>query len=381
MEIYEPFVKPVYVTQPLLPDLKDINEMIETIWESNMLSNNGNMVKRLERELAGYLNVSYLSLFSSGTVALQLACKVLRLSGEVITTPFTFAATVHSLAWNNIKPVFCDIEEDTFNINPDLIESLITQETTAIMPVHVFGKPCKVNDIQLIAEKYGLKIIYDAAHAFGVKIGGKPIASFGDISMFSLHATKVYHTIEGGALTFNSNFHKERADSLRNFGIRNNDSVIEPGTNGKLNEVQAAVGILLLRKVEDEIKRRKEITNLYREVLREVPGIKVDKDIEGVTHNYPYFVIRVDKSEYGLSCNELCEKLKEYNVFPRRYFYPLCSNYQCYSNIPSAAKSRLPVANKIAETVLSLPLYGRLRDDDVIKICDIIKGIRTSILH
>jgi dTDP-4-amino-4,6-dideoxygalactose transaminase len=376
METYKPFVKPIYVTQPLLPDIKDISEMIETIWESNVLSNNGKMARQLENDLSKYLNVNYLSLFSNGTVALQLACKVLRLSGEVITTPFTFAATVHSLAWNNIKPVFCDIEEDTFNMNPKLIESLITQETTAIMPVHVFGKPCKVKDIQYIADKYGLKVIYDAAHAFGVKIEGKPIASFGDISMFSLHATKIYHTIEGGALTFNSNSLKERADSLRNFGIQNNGNVMEPGTNGKLNEVQAAVGILLLKKVKDEIKRRKEITNLYRQFLGEVPGLKVDKDIEGVTHNYPYFVIRVDKSEYGLSRDELYEKLMEFNIFPRKYFYPLCSNFQCYSDIPSAAKSRLPVANKIAETVLSLPLYGRLQDDDVIKICDIIKGIR-----
>jgi dTDP-4-amino-4,6-dideoxygalactose transaminase len=381
MEVYKPFVKPVYVTQPLLPDIKDVNEMIETIWESNVLSNNGNMVKQLESELAGYLNVSYLSLFSNGTVALQLACKVLRLSGEVITTPFTFAATVHSLAWNNIKPVFCDIEDDTLNINPDLIESLITQETTAIMPVHVFGKPCRINQIQHIADKYGLKIIYDAAHAFGVKIEGEPIASFGDISMFSLHATKIYHTIEGGALTFNSNYLKERADSLRNFGIQNGGNITEPGTNGKLNEVQAAVGILLLRKVEDEIKRRKEITNLYRQLLGKVPGIKVDKDIEGITHNYSYFVIRVAESEYGLSRDDLCEKLKEYNVFPRKYFYPLCSNFQCYNNLPSAAETRLPTANKIADTVLSLPLYGRMQNDDVIKICDIIKGIRVRSLH
>lgn len=375
MDTHEPFKKPVFVTQPLLPELKDINVMLEKIWESNMLSNNGKMVKQLESELAGYLNVNYLSLFSSGTVALQLACRLLRLSGEVITTPFTFASTVHSLAWNNLKPVFCDVKEDDFNINPDLIEPLITQETTAIMPVHVFGKPCNVVQIQRIADKYGLKVIYDAAHAFGVKIYGKPIGSFGDISMFSLHATKVYHTIEGGALAFNSAYLKERADSLRNFGIRNSECVTEPGTNGKLNEVQAAVGILLLGKVEEEIRRRRDITNLYRKLLGEVPGITADKDIEGVTHNYPYFVIRVDKSDYGLTRDELCERLNRYNVFPRKYFYPLCSNFQCYRDIPSAAESRLPTANNIADTVLSLPLYGRLSDDDVIKICSIIKSI------
>lgn len=375
----KPFVKPIYITQPLLPDIKDMNKMIETIWSSNILSNNGNMVKQLEGELAKYLNVSYLSLFSNGTVALQLACKVLRLSGEVITTPFTFAATVHSLAWNNIKPTFCDIEEDSFNINPESIEALITQDTTAIMPVHVFGRPCKVNDIQSIADKYGLKVLYDAAHAFGVKIDGKPIASFGDVSMFSLHATKIYHTIEGGALAFTSPFMKARADSLRNFGIRDSENIMEPGTNGKLNEVQAAVGILVLKKVEDEIKRRKEITNLYRQLLQYVPGINVNDDIEGVTYNYPYFVIRVNESEYGLSRDKLYEKLKEYNIFARKYFYPLCSNFQCYSDIPSATKSRLPVANKIAETVLSLPLHGRMPDSDVMKICDIIKEIRSGI--
>jgi dTDP-4-amino-4,6-dideoxygalactose transaminase len=381
LNMLKPFAKPFYITQPLLPDIDEINKMIKVIWESNQLSNNGNMVKQLERELATFLNSDYISVFSNGTVALQLACKVLRLSGEVITTPFTFAATTHSLVWNNIKPVFCDIEEDTFNMNPDLIESLITQNTTAIMPVHVFGNPCNVEKIQQVADKYGLKVLYDAAHAFGVKINNKPISSFGDVSMFSFHATKIYHTIEGGALTYNDPNLKERADLLRNFGILNNGNVTEPGTNGKLNEIQAAVGILLLKKVEDEILRRKEITNLYRRLLEDVPGIIVNKDIAGVTHNYPYFVIRVDKNEYGLSRDELYEKLKEYNVISRKYFYPLCSNFQCYKDISSASESRLPVANKIAEMVLSLPLHGRMLDSDVEKICDIIKDIRSEMFY
>lgn len=372
----ERFTKPFYITQPLLPDISQINEMIKAIWESNQLSNNGNMVKQLEKELADYLNADYLSVFSNGTVALQLACRVLRLSGEVITTPFTFAATVHSLAWNNIKPVFCDIEEDTFNINPDLIESLITENTTAIMPVHVFGTPCNVEKIQQIADKHGLKVLYDAAHAFGVKINDKPISSFGDISMFSFHATKIYHTIEGGALTFKDAYSKERADSLRNFGIQDIGNIIEPGTNGKLNEVQAAVGILLLKEIENEIARRKEITNLYRQALENIPGIITSKDIEGVTHNYPYFVIRVDKEEYGLSRDELFEELKKYNVIARKYFYPLCSNFQCYRDIPSASVSRLPTANKIAEMVLALPLHGRMLESDVYRICEIIKSAR-----
>ncbi|MEL7565454.1 MAG: DegT/DnrJ/EryC1/StrS family aminotransferase [Dehalobacterium sp.] len=374
--IPEPFPSPIYISQPMLPDLEELQKMIKLIWESNQLTNNGNMVKQLEKALAVFLNVPYLSLISNGTIALQLACKALRLSGEVITTPFTFAATVHALAWNKIKPVFCDIEEDTFNINPNLIESLITRETTAILPVHVFGRPCKVRDIQNIAEKNGLKILYDAAHAFGVKIDGYDIASFGDISMFSLHATKIYHTIEGGALAFNNPYLKERIDSLKNFGILTEGNVQEPGTNGKLNELQAAVGILLLNLVEAEIARRKEITNLYRQMLIDIPGIQTNQDMKNVTHNYPYFVIRVEKKEFGLSRDELYEKLKEYNIITRKYFYPLCSNFSCYSNLFSAAKDRLPVANKIAETVLALPIYGKLSNDTVEKICTIIKSLR-----
>jgi len=371
----EPFKEPVFVTKPLLPDIDELYKMLELIWKSNQLSNNGAMVKRLESELSSFLGSEQLSVFSNGTVALQIACKALRLSGEVITTPFTFAATVHSLAWNNIKPVFCDVEEDTFNLNPDCIEDLITQDTTAILPVHVFGNPCNVEKIQNIADKYGLKVLYDAAHAFGVKVNGKPIASFGDASMFSFHATKVFHTIEGGALTFNDPYLKERVDSLRNFGIRGTDNVTEPGTNGKLNEVQASVGILLLKDIETEIQKRKEITMQYRQLLENVNGITVGKDIDGVTHNYPYFVIRIDKDKYGLSRDETFEKLKEYNVISRKYFYPLCSNYKCYRDIPSALPERLPVANRIADTVLCLPLHGRLMAGDVERICNIVKGI------
>ena len=371
----EPFEKPFYITQPLLPDMDEFNEMLKVIWASKQLSNNGTMVRQLEKDLTAFLNADYLSVFSNGTVALQLACKVLRLTGEVITTPFTFAATTHSLVWNNIKPIFCDIEEDTYNMNPELIESLITPETTAIMPVHVFGNPCNLEKIQNIADKYGLKIIYDAAHAFGVKVNGEPIAHFGDVSMFSFHATKIYHTIEGGALTFKDPYHKERADSLRNFGIRYPDIVMEPGTNGKMNEIQAAVGVLLIKQVEEEIEKRKVITDLYRQLLKEIPGIITSRDIEGVTHNYAYFVIRVDKDEYGLSRDELFEKLAGYNVIARKYFYPLCSNFQCYRDYPSSSKDNLPVANKISDMVLSLPLHGRMLESDVEKICSIIKAV------
>ncbi|ATW26958.1 DegT/DnrJ/EryC1/StrS family aminotransferase [Candidatus Formimonas warabiya] len=376
MNLLEPFSQPVYVSQPLLPGIEELTKLVKLIWDSKQLTNNGKMVQQLEKELAEFLHVPYLSLFCNGTVALQLACQVLRLSGEVITTPFTFAATVHALAWNHLKPVFCDIEEDTFNMNPDLVESLITPETSALFPVHVFGRPCNVVKLQDVAERNGLKVLYDAAHAFGVKINGQDIASFGDVSMFSFHATKIYHTVEGGALTFNHPYLKERADSLKNFGIRGTDHVAEPGSNGKLNELQAAVGILLLDKVPEEIARRKEITALYRQMLSDVPGIKTMKESENVFANYPYFVIQIDKKEYGLSRDELYEKLKEYNIITRKYFYPLCSNFPCYRDLPSADRQRLPVANRIAETVLALPLYGQLPHSAVEKICTIIRSLR-----
>ncbi|RCX16875.1 dTDP-4-amino-4,6-dideoxygalactose transaminase [Anaerobacterium chartisolvens] len=369
------FSQPVYVTSPLLPDLDDMNKMLSSIWRSGQLTNNGSMAVRLEKELADFLGANNLSLFSNGTVALQLACRLLRLSGEVITTPFTFAATCHALSWSNLTPVFCDIEEDTFNINPKEIEKLITANTTAIMPVHVFGNPCRVEEIHGIAKKHGLRVIYDAAHAFGVEAGGKPIGCFGDISMFSLHATKLYHTIEGGALTFNDPYLKQRADSLRNFGILNEELIIEPGTNAKLNEVQAAVGILLLAQVDKEIEGRKAITGIYRSLLKDVPGIRFFEEAEGVKYNYPYFVIEVNENEFGISRDMLYERLKEHNVFARKYFYPLCSRFPCYKSLPSAAPGRLPVAEKIVERVMSLPLHGRLPQEYAERICAIIKGV------
>lgn len=372
----EAFSNPIHITRPLLPALADVQQMIETIWSSGQLSNNGEMVRSLEKEMADYLAVDRLSVFANGTIALELACKVLDLTGEVITTPFTFAATVHSLALNGLKPVFCDIEEDTFNLDPELIESLITPATTAILPVHVFGNPCKVERIQQIADKYGIKVLYDAAHAFGVKIGGRSLASFGDISMLSLHATKLYHTIEGGALVFSKPDLKERADALRNFGIQSNGEVAEPGTNGKMHEVEAAVGRLLLKQVDQEIDGRREVTRLYHELLQNVPGILPYRQTEGIQYNYPYFVIRVDEKEFGLSRDSLFEKLMTFNVISRKYFYPLCSNFQCYRDLDSAQRERLPVANRIADSVLALPLHGRMAAEDVERICAIIASLR-----
>ncbi len=376
MSRIEPFPKPIYVTQPLLPDLMEYKKMLEPVWESKQLTNNGQMARKLETELASHLKVEHLSLFSNGTIALQLACRLLRLHGEVITTPFTFAATSHALYWNHLKPVFCDIEEDTLTLDPKKIESLITPDTTAILPVHVFGNLCKVEQIQDIAQRYGLKVIYDAAHAFGVEVNGIPIGSFGDISMFSLHATKIYHTIEGGALAFNNPFLKKRADELRNFGIINEELITEPGMNGKLNEIQAVLGLLLLKLVKQDVERRKVITYLYHKLLQNIQGISFSSDMDGVLHNYSYFVIRVDRDEFGLDRNELHKRLKEYNVFSRKYFYPLCSHFQCYRQLPSADGHNLPIAEKIAEQVLSLPLYGSLSKEDVEKICNIIKHIR-----
>lgn len=367
-----PLIKPIKIMQPLLPDLADMNRMIKEIWDSKQLSNNGQMVVKLEGALADFLNVDDISVFANGTIALEIACKLLKLSGEVITTPFTYPATVTALSRNQVTPVFCDIDERTYNINADLIESLITERTTAIMPVHVFGNPCDVDKIQDIAERYGLKVLYDAAHAFGVKYKGRSIASYGDISMFSFHATKVYNTIEGGALVFNHPHLKQRADEMRNFGILKNGDIIEPGTNGKMNEVQAAVGLLLLDKLDAEIKRRKEITSAYIKMLADVPGIRINQPVGDIVYNYPYFVITIDEKVYGLSRDALFEELKLNNVFARKYFYPLCSNLQCYRYLRSSEKAKLPVANAVADSVLALPLYGELSIDEVAYICSVI---------
>jgi len=367
-------INPIKVTQPLLPDLEELHLSMKEIWDSKQLSNNGYMVRQLERRLADYMEAEHLSVFSNGTLALLIACKLLELSGEVITTPFTFPATVNALAWNRLTPVFCDIDEKNFNINPDLIEPLITERTTAILPVHVFGIPCDVYKIERIAARYGLKVLYDAAHAFGVEYGGKSIASFGDISMFSFHATKVYNTIEGGALVFNDPALKARADEMRNFGLRPGGDITEPGLNAKMNEVQAAVGLLLLDKVGGEIEKRRSLTAAYAESLSDIPGIGMHSPAHDVQYNYPYCAITIDKDAFGLSRDELYEELEANRVIARKYFYPLCSNLQCYSRLPSSDKARLPCANRVSESVLALPLYGELTVEEVRFICSIIRA-------
>lgn len=373
MQLIEAFSEPVFVTQPLLPDIDKVMDKIRQIWDSKQLSNNGLMARKLEEKLKEYLRVDNLSLFNNGTIALQIACKALKLSGEVITTPFTFAATPHSLAWCNLKPVFCDVENVNLNMDPGCLESLITPETSAIMPVHVYGNPCDVDKIQSIADKYGLKVIYDAAHAFGVEVEGKPVGTFGDISMFSLHATKVYHSVEGGALTFNNMAYKEEADALRNFGIRNETSITEPGTNGKMNELQAAIGLLLLDMIDEEIENRRNVAYEYRKQLADIPGVAFFRDIEGVKHNYAYFPIRIESKAFGHSRDELFDELKKYNVFARKYFYPVCSRFECYGSLPTARTGSLPVAEKAAEEILALPMHGRLDPEVIGRICRIIK--------
>ena len=368
----EPFEKPIYVTRPALPDRKEVYQKIDEIWDSQWLTNVGDQHRRYEAELKKYLCVPNISLFCNGTLALQLACQALRLSGEVITTPFTFAATPHVLYWNRINPVFCDIDPYTFNLDPERIESLITPNTTAILPVHVFGYPCDTKRIREIADRYGLRVIYDAAHSFGVEVDGEKIGNFGDISMFSFHATKIYHTLEGGALTFKDESLRERLEFAKNFGFKSEENIVVPGINAKMNEFQAAIGLLMLGLIEDEIEKRKHLTMVYRDRLCEIPGINFRTDMPGVKHNYYNFAITVDRNRFGASRDDLNNNLKDYNIFTRKYFYPLCSQFQCYKQYPSSSPDNLPVAEKTTKKVLSLPLYGKLKEGDIHKICDVI---------
>lgn len=372
----EPFAETIFVTRPVFPKIEEVTEKLRDIWESKWLTNNGPQHYMLERELEEYLKVPYLSLFNNGTIALIVAVQSLRLQGEVITTPFTFAATPHVLSWNNIKPIFCDVDNETMNIDANKIESMITPQTTAIMAVHVFGTPCNVEKIQQVADTYGLKVIYDAAHAFGVEIDGNGIGTFGDISMFSFHATKVYHTLEGGALVHGDKNLKKRIDLLKNFGIKNEDEVVMPGINGKLDEVRAAIGRIMLNYVADEQHKRRQLHKIYDEELGDVAGIKImPKCDENVKSNYQYYVIRIDENIFGKSRDEVYTELRKYNVYPRKYFHPLCNEFTCYRQLPSSSVENLPIANVIGKQVLSLPMYGDLQADDVRKICDIIKAI------
>jgi len=363
--------KPIYVTQPFLPPLEDFIPYLEKIWENKWLTNGGPFHQELEKKLADYLGVEYLSLFSNGTIALVTALQALQISGEVITTPFSFVATSHSLIWNGITPVFVDIDYSTFNLNPDKIEAAITKNTSAILPVHVYGRPCDVDKIQCIAAKHGLKIIYDAAHAFGVRYKNNSILKYGDLSILSFHATKVFNTFEGGAIICPDAATKNHIDNLKNFGFVDEVTVVAPGINGKMNEVQSAFGLLQLEHIDDAIEKRRSIDRLYREKLSHVKGISFPDLPNDVTSNYSYFPIIVEP-DYELSRDELYDKLRQEGIYARRYFYPLISDLPIYQHYPSALADNLPEASSVSSKVLCLPMYSQLLLEDVNSIISII---------
>lgn len=361
----ERLTNPVYVTQPLLPNLEDVQKRMEQIWETKWLTNMGEQHIELEEDLKKYLNINNITLFSNGTLALLLGLKALELEGEVITTPFTFPATVEAIEWSGLTPVFCDVEKHSGNIDASKIEALITPNTKAIVAVHVFGNPCDVELIDQIASEYELKVIYDGAHSFGTTYNGKSIAEYGDMTMFSFHATKLFHTIEGGALVVKDHKLLEDLYLYKNFGIKGPEEVVLSGINAKLNEVQAATGIECLKVVPGEIKRRSAIKTKYKEGLSSVKGIRfLDKEFDG-NSSLQYVAIRVDKDSYGLSRCELFELLASKNIHARKYFYPLLSNLEWLKGYPSSDKNLLPVANQLVEEVLVLPFYGKLEEYEV----------------
>lgn len=368
-----PLVDPIYVSSPLLPDINDLNDEMKKIFQSKRLTNMGENHDLLESKLKDVLQVGNISLFNNGTIALLTALKALNLpcGSEVITTPFTFAATPHCISWNDLKPVFCDIEPNTMTIDANKIESLITENTSAILAVHVYGFPCDVEKIDKIAKKYNLKVIYDGAHAFSTKINETGIGNFGDITMFSFHATKLYNTIEGGALTYNNPELKKKIYNLRNFGIQDQETVQDIGINGKMNELQAAFGLLNLKLFEEEKNKRSKIYEIYKNKLTSTKGIKIPKMPENTTNSYQYFPIVIDE-DFVMSRNDLHLEFQKYNVNTRKYFYPLCSDYDCYKDLKSSRIENLPVANDIKNKVLCLPFYGSLDSEIVEMVCAVI---------
>lgn len=362
----------ITVTSPLLPNLGEFTEILKDIWNSKWITNNGSYHQKLEQALAEYLKVPYVSLFTNGTLPLITALQALRITGEVITTPYSFVATTHALWWNGIKPVFVDIDPKTGNLDPNKVEAAITPRTTAIMPVHVYGQPCDINAIQAIADNYGLKVIYDAAHAFGVEVNGKSILNAGDMSTLSFHATKVYNTVEGGAMIMHDEKTKKRIDYLKNFGFANETTVVGPGINSKMDEIRAAYGLLNLRQVDAAIEARRQVAIKYRESLKNVEGITFFEDIPHVKHNYSYFPIFVDAEKYGMTRDELYFKMKEKNVWGRRYFYPLISTFSTYRGLESSAPSNLPNAHRMAESIICLPMHHGLSEEDVQRVIDSI---------
>ena len=364
--------KQITVTSPLLPDLEEFHVLLKEVWTSKWITNNGRFHQALEKALAEYLKVPYISLFTNGTLPLLTALQALRVTGEVITTPYSFVATTHAAWWNGIKPVFVDIDPATCNLDPNKVESAITPRTTAILPVHCYGKPCDTVAMQAIADKYGLKVIYDAAHAFGVEVNGKSILEAGDLSTLSFHATKVYNTVEGGALVMHDEKTKKRIDYLKNFGFAGETEVVAPGINSKMDEIRAVYGLVNLKQVDVAIAARREVARRYRDALRGVEGITFFDDMPGVKHNYSYFPIFVDEEQYGMTRDELYFKMKEKNILGRRYFYPLISKFSPYRGLESAARENLPVAHRIADQVICLPMHHELTGGDVERILKLI---------
>jgi dTDP-4-amino-4,6-dideoxygalactose transaminase len=373
----EPFKNPVYVTRPCLPPIEEFAAGLREIWDNQWLTNNGPVLQRFCGQLSNYLGTDNVCLFNNGTLALQLGLQGMGISGEVITTPFTFVATTHALYWNKIRPVFVDIEPDYYTLDPDKVEEAITPWTTAILAVHVFGYPCRARELADIARRHNLKLIYDAAHAFGVDLDGRSIAHYGDTSMFSFHATKLFHTLEGGMLTFQDAGLKQTLDYLKNFGYKNEVEVVMPGTNAKMNELQALMGTLMLKHMDDLIEKRCAIQELYRKRLTAVPGIHIPPRLpDNVRYNYEYVPIEVAEAEFGMSRDRLYQELRRYNVYARRYFYPLVPDFACYRHVQIS--DPLTVARGVAERILTLPTYNELSEEDVERICLCIRDIRAS---
>lgn len=363
----------ILVTQPFLPPLEEFMPYLEEIWRSKQLTNNGPYHQQLEKELADYLGVEHISLFSNGTLALITALQAMKITGEVITTPFSFVATTHALWWNNIQPVFVDIEPCTFTMDPAKIEAAITPKTTAILPVHVYGNPCMVEEIADIAKRYGLKVLYDAAHVFGAKFHDRSLCNFGDMSILSFHATKVFNTFEGGAIVCKDAETKAHIDNLKNFGFTGETTVATPGINAKMNEFQAAMGLLQLKYIDEVIGKRKQLANRYRKNLSGIKGLRYLEDMEGMHHNYAYFPILIDEAEYGKARNEVYDHFKSHDIWTRRYFYPLITDFPSYKGMPSAKPELLPQAHRIADQVICLPLYPALTVENVDYICNLLK--------
>jgi len=369
------FDKPIYVTKPFLPPLEEYTEGLKEIWDNQWLTNRGPLLKRYEQMLSDYFNAKNICLFNNGTLALQIGLQGMGISGEVITTPFTFVATTHALYWNKIRPVFVDIEPDYYTLDPEAVEAAITPWTTAILAVHVYGHPCKLDALADIARRHNLRLIYDAAHAFGVTVDGKSICHYGDMSMFSFHATKLYHSIEGGMLAFKEEGLKTTLDYLKNFGFKNETEVVMPGTNAKMNEFQALMGMQILKHLDGIIERSRKIDAVYRELLKDIPGIKFPPPPpSNVLYNYAYEPVEIIEEEFGMNRDALYNKLKEYNVYSRRYFYPLICDYACYQSL--AVKDPLLTARKVSKRILTLPIYDDLDISDIENICGIIKIIQ-----